>query len=126
MGAVSQVSSVGTLRLFLDSAFQHGLVTRTQLRELQAFVDECHLRRPAVLAGHGAPGNPLLNASFSAVRSSPGEWPDGQGGTGVSHVHWRVCVGKRRPCCAVRTVEWAYEPTKSFTRLAQFKAAWSF
>ena len=67
-----QVSSIGTLRLFLDSAFQQGLVTRTQLRELQAYVDECHTRRPAVVGVAAGPPNPLLNASFSAVRSSPG------------------------------------------------------
>ncbi|KAK9840333.1 hypothetical protein WJX74_007801 [Apatococcus lobatus] len=67
-----QVSSIGTLRLFLDSAFQQGLVTRTQLRELQAYVDECHTRRPPVGGSQAVHLNPLMNASFSAVRSSPG------------------------------------------------------
>ena len=73
MPAGPQVSSIGTLRLFLDSAYQQGLVTRTQLRELQAYVDECHTRRPAVGASHAGHLNPLMNATFSAVRSSPGQ-----------------------------------------------------
>ncbi len=73
LDAAAQVSLIGTLRLFLDSAFQQGLVTRTQLRELQAFVNDCHMLRPGLLGPHGSPANPLMNASFSAVRSSPGQ-----------------------------------------------------